>query len=908
MTNTPLLIEALLTGFSLYALFWLWKKGASRWNTWFPALRKGLEWSLFGAVGLWVFQSASLFTREGAAMEQLVLAFVIGLALPVAMTARKRTTKEEVKRGSTLADSKKVARQVKQQSKNSVLELGGVPIPLDAEPYHLMIAGSTGTGKSVAISTLLEKINARGDTVIMVDSGGGFLSKYFRPDQDFVFNPYDDRCVGWSPTAEMTGPWDAQALARSIVPDGTGDAKEWNSYAQTFIASVLRKLWETNRRSLQDFLYFVQAASIEELEVLLEGTPAASQLAAERTFGSIRTIAGNYVASYEYLPVNKETFSVAEMVKAEHSGTLFITYRDDQLDSLRSLIACLLDVAARTILSLEPNPNRRVWLIIDEFASIGKVQSIEQVATKARKAGGCLVVGLQSISQLKDRYGEHGAQTILSCLSTWLVLRCADADTADYMSKYIGEAEVEKTQRGSSQSDSGESETYNEQSSTQRVVLASEIQAFANLNGLLKLAGDYPVCKVKLNLPAKRAEGTPSFEERDFTENPLVKLTPTRAMPVAAPKHEPESKLMPDGVKPASAGASMPVSMTSHETAGRLSQWKKTLDRQAPSEQPEDLEENDERQPAPSVSAAEPVMQAPVASVASGEDFEVPSSVARQLTKHATQQKDFRQRHAVVVPEQTPADSLEAEEAGKPEPAKPAKPTSPSELPKQSLPNGASQKKDKSGRKGRAENPLAALGLAKAGKPAPPAPAARAEPRQDSVASSRAEANKEQVPVKPADVRAETASESAGAAVPARAEVVVPSPTAPSEGKRPAKTEQRQSAAKSAAKSSKVAAPVDSSAVVVEKPVESPASSEKPSNKEDAPVAPAPVPAPESASAPAAVDSDGERQHTPEVSPVPDQSAKPNQPEAAASRTPPARQRRRGGADRQKDMLGGLLR
>jgi len=541
----------LLCGVGFFALFTVWRKSASRWSTWFPLLKKTLEWSLIGvaiALALW---AAGILLNAGTHLATFALAFVAGLAAPHYLLGSKigKTEKEETTRGSTLAPAEAVVKKVKATKVPTQLTLGGVPIPVAAEPYHFLMSGSTGTGKSVAMGALLENLRARGDTVILVDSGGDFLSKHYDANTDFVFNPYDDRCIGWSPTAEMQGAWDATAMARSIVPDGSGDAKEWNGYAQTFVSSVLRRLWETQRLTLKDFLYYVQAASIPELSELLVGTAAMSQLAADRTFGSIRTIAGNYVAAYDYLPTDQQTFSVAEMIRAEHSGVLFVTYRDDQLDSLRNLIACLLDVAARTILSLTPDPERRIWLIIDEFASIGKVQSIEAMATKARKAGGCLVLGIQSVAQLKDRYGEHGAQTILSCLSTWLVLRCSDADTAEYMSKYIGEAEVKRTQQGSSTSDTGESQSWNEQSTTQRVVLGSQIQAFPNLTGLLKLAGDYPVCSVKLPLPKNRDSRYTAFAARDFRARPLLALA--APAPVAA-------ALAPEATAPAPAAAEVP--------------------------------------------------------------------------------------------------------------------------------------------------------------------------------------------------------------------------------------------------------------------------------------------------------------------------------------------------------------
>lgn len=536
MSDNPLLLAA-LAGLATSGLFWLWRKSAARWSNWFPLLKKTLEFALYGLGLVCLYLTYKGVFGEGDQNTNLV-GYLVGLAVPslAQLLAERRSPKEAVKRGASVADIAKVKQEIRKKKEKTFLEIGGLPIPISAEPYHMLIGGSTGTGKSVAISAILDKLRSRNDTVILVDSGGEFLAKHYNPETDFVFNPFDSRCVAWSPLLEMQGAWDAEALARSIIPDGHGDSKEWNSYAQTLVASVLRKLWEQNRLTLKDFLYSVCGAPISELQVLLQGTAAAAQLGSEKTFGSIRTIASNYVTAYGYLPEQGTPFSVSEMIRAEHSGTMFLTYRDDQLDSLRQLMACILDVAARTILSLPAQNDRRVWLVIDEFASIGKVQSIEAVATKARKAGGCLLIGIQSISQLRDRYGEHGAQTILSCLSTWLVLRCADADTSEYMSKYIGEVEITRTHRGSSSSDSGESTSWNEQQSTQRAILPSELQQLPNLHGFVKLAGNYPVCEVTLPIPEKRSEVGLRFDPRDFKAQPLVQFGPeAQPKPAAAP-------------------------------------------------------------------------------------------------------------------------------------------------------------------------------------------------------------------------------------------------------------------------------------------------------------------------------------------------------------------------------------
>ncbi|VTU42669.1 MULTISPECIES: type IV secretion system DNA-binding domain-containing protein [unclassified Variovorax] len=554
------LAPAFCAGLSGAALLWMWRKCASRWNNAFPLVKKALELSLWA----WAIASAGWFLYAVGHAPDFKLALVAGLtgfAVPAIYNLLKSRQggKDEVKRGTNVATAAVVKRQVKANRKPTRLEIGGVPIPFDSEPYHLLFAGSTGTGKSVAINQVLDQLRAANDTVILVDSGGGFMEKHYRADTDFVFNPFDARCVNWSPVLEMQGEWDAEAMARSIVPDGVGDSKEWNGYAQTLVSCVLRQLWSKNKMTLRDFLYYVQAATVPELKELLQGTAAMAQLSSEKTFGSIRTIAANYLTPYAYLPNAGEPFSVSEMIRQEHSGFLYVTYRDDQLDSLRALIACVLDVAARTILSMPPDENRRIWLVLDEFASIGRVQSIEAVATKARKAGGCLLLGVQSVSQLRDRYGEFGAQTILSCLSSWLVLRCADADTSEYMSRYIGDVELLRKNRSSSTSDTGDSTSQNEQQATQRALLPSQIQGLPNLQGFLKLTGNYPICQVKLELPAKRRPTTAAaFVGRDFTKRPMLKLvadvpaadasTPPRPEVGAAAK--PKAPVLPLGGAP----------------------------------------------------------------------------------------------------------------------------------------------------------------------------------------------------------------------------------------------------------------------------------------------------------------------------------------------------------------------
>lgn len=124
-----------------------------------------------------------------------------------------------------------------------------------------------------------------------------------------------------------------------------------------------------------------------------------------------------------------------------------------------------------------------------------------------RKPGLAVEAGVQGISQLRQNYGHDGAQTLMSCFSTTLILRQADPDSADYFSRKIGDHEVREWQRSEGQS-TGSSNTSNssgrsEQVRVKRQVLPAELRALPDLEGYL-LMGHHPVARVTLQCPRCR--------------------------------------------------------------------------------------------------------------------------------------------------------------------------------------------------------------------------------------------------------------------------------------------------------------------------------------------------------------------------------------------------------------------
>lgn len=446
-------------------------------------------------------------------------------------------------RGAKIVDGKALQKILRTEA--GTLKVGGQKIPERLESLHFLITGSTGTGKSVAISEILDGVAERGDRVMLADAGGNFLQNYYNPSRgDVILNPLDARAVAWSPLSEMVNEWDADQLAKSIIPTGHGTAEEWNRYAQSVAAAILKHCWR-NHLSNADVFRIAVVAELAELREIFAGTPAQALVADgnERMFGSVRGIVGTYLSAFQYLPpdAGRDGWSLRKFVEDDRQkGWLFFNFRDDQLSTLSPVIAAMVDIAAKSILSLDANRDRKFWLVLDEFASLGKISSILDFLTKARKAGGRAIVGLQTVSQLRSAYGREDAQTLLSCLSSQLVLRCPDPETADMMSRLLGEQQISRVVASGGETSkflesASQSTNWQQQISQERVVLPAELQNLPDLRGLLNLAGDIPAAPVELH-PERREKVAPTFVAGERRE---IKIAPPPAPAQPQPEADP---------------------------------------------------------------------------------------------------------------------------------------------------------------------------------------------------------------------------------------------------------------------------------------------------------------------------------------------------------------------------------
>jgi len=380
------------------------------------------------------------------------------------------------------------------------LKVGGVPIAVEAEVQHVLISGATGTGKSQIMDGFLRTLRARGARCLVIDHSGGALSRHGGP-EDWLLNPFDRRSVAWSPFAEIFNEYDYRRIANAIIPDpidGAGDKAEWLRYGQGLLADLLRVLKLRGEESPRELHRWISAAGPTELRKVLAGTTSAifSEPANAKLLGSVRGVITPYVRFLEHLPAAGNRFSVRKWIQDETDrGWLFLTYKEDQLDELRQFLSCVSAVAMVEALSLRESDQRRLFFFLDELATLGHLGRVPDILTKLRKNGGCVVLSVQVLSQLRAIYGRDVAQAIIGNAATKVILRQDDEETAKAWERQLGEREVKRLTGSQSQNRPGgfgrrsEGTSVTTQIVRESVVMASELQGLPDLKGIISRTG-----------------------------------------------------------------------------------------------------------------------------------------------------------------------------------------------------------------------------------------------------------------------------------------------------------------------------------------------------------------------------------------------------------------------------------
>lgn len=429
---------------------------------------------------------------------------------------------DDVLRGTHIVSEEALTKYTKGFVGRLPIKIGTVAWPYVMETRHAALIGTTGSGKTTVLRQMLDAIEARGNSAIVYDTSGEFVAHYYDPSRgDIILNPFDARGAYWNPFDEIAHPADADRIAAQLITDsGSKEDSVWTTAGRNLLANMMRNLWQEDKTDIADLIHAVQSMSKDDLKNWLKDTSSSRIFAedADRATGSVLFMLTKSAAILQYLrhqPGLGGSFSFRIFFTGldalpGRKPWIFVQRKEDYFEAMKPLMACWLDCAATSILALEASKARRVWMLLDELPDIPRVDQLLRLLPQGRKFGASVVITFQSIGQMHDRYGREGAEAMLGCANTKLFLQTIDSDTRMWISKTLGDVEIEiRATTDNMDFEHGKGRTS---LGTTRQLRAAVIESQLRLpphTGYLQLPDGLPIAHIRLNNGHIIARGKP---------------------------------------------------------------------------------------------------------------------------------------------------------------------------------------------------------------------------------------------------------------------------------------------------------------------------------------------------------------------------------------------------------------
>ena len=328
-------------------------------------------------------------------------------------------------------------------------------ISRDRETRHFFLMGSVGGGKTQIIMPLVLAAIERDDKLVIYDNKGDFTSSLNTP--FILLAPWDARSDAWDVAKDCVNAQDARELAARLIPEGTDPM--WHMAARQVLTAVVMKLQVEQRQgwtwrdlhnlacsSQADLLRIVQIYQPEARHLLeAEGKTTQGVLI---NFSSSMSIVSDLAAAWGSAPP-EQRFAFSEWLKDENPSRKVVILQGSGRypELMRGYVQSAITLLAGRINSPEigESKTRRLWLVLDEFPQLGKLNGVASILEVGRSKGVCVVLGAQDLAQVQDIYGQYVGRTWGSLVGTQIIVRVNAGETAQFIAKeVIGYATIEK--------------------------------------------------------------------------------------------------------------------------------------------------------------------------------------------------------------------------------------------------------------------------------------------------------------------------------------------------------------------------------------------------------------------------------------------------------------------------------
>ncbi|MGB9878348.1 MAG: type IV secretion system DNA-binding domain-containing protein [Candidatus Pelagibacter ubique] len=453
-----------------------------------------------------------------------VLATPIWLLYPTLLRLFKKKAeaivKDEHLRGSKIVSEDEFLKIIKPTDSNCI-HFGKIPVPREVENRHFMIVGRPGVGKTTLLNSVIEALRNRGEKAIVYDFKGDYLSTFYDPNTDVIFNPIDARCVNWCLFSEIEIMPDIDSIATSLIPPSYYQDKFWVDAARDVFSAILYYLKITGEHTNEAIWSMVSKTEPEMLELMSQavaqgiepGKRALGYLAGyergSKVGADVLSTMRQYTNCFLYMRHLEGGFSLKRWLDTDGSSFMFVVNYANLRDTLAPILSLIVDLAMKHILSMPENISRRRYIIIDEFASLQRLPTIVQALEQGRSKGISTWIAMQDIAQIQKKYGLETTNTIANTCGTCVCFAVADPQSQEFISRIFGEQEILETDESLSMGpqDMRDGLSLSRRRKIEKVILPSQLGNLPDFHFFLKMLS-YPIVmgKTQWKSYSKRAD------------------------------------------------------------------------------------------------------------------------------------------------------------------------------------------------------------------------------------------------------------------------------------------------------------------------------------------------------------------------------------------------------------------
>jgi len=388
---------------------------------------------------------------------------------------------------------KNIFKKTVRSNDDKVIHIGKVELPIADEDKQNFILGRPGSGKTTIFNDIIQTLISRNEKAIIYDEKSSFIQKFYDPDKDLILNIADSRTLKWTLSNEITDQADLFSMGKSLIPDPPANQEShWNDTSRAIFMAVMREAIK-DRRATNKSVFKTLSKSAEVLFELLKSVeaPEAVHLANSKNASDVTSTLMRYVRWLDF--AGDGDFKIIDYLNNPSQRFIFIANTKKIEVIQRPLLTLFIDFFSKIYLSLPDSRDRRIYMLLDEFGTLDKMDAISDMLVTGRSKGLRVFLGTQAVGQVDSLYGENTRNTILNCCSNIVLLAQNDPATAELCSKIIGSPEIWESSH--SQGMAGD-ESEQKQKQLKNLVIPSEFQSMKNLTAYVRILKDWQFTKI----------------------------------------------------------------------------------------------------------------------------------------------------------------------------------------------------------------------------------------------------------------------------------------------------------------------------------------------------------------------------------------------------------------------------